>query len=166
MGVAGMPPSLTRTIPPARSPPVMTTSPAHCIQQVFETPNGYRNPATRVLCFPCRLRNESRLHPRFLGQIRCCCRSAREMNPGPIPKQWRFVRAGATSLIAPRLIETISHTRRTQPCTRIPISFLSRFHSPGIMGQIGRVCQLQAVRLFLASMERNIIWPVPSRFFG
>ena len=45
-----------------------------------------------------------------------------------------------------------------------PHSFLIRFNSPGIMGQIGRGGQIQAAT-FLASDGTNIIWPDPSRFF-
>ena len=81
----------------------------------------------------------------------------------PNPRNTAIIRAGDLADVTTYYRNDLAYMEDSA-VPKDPHSFLTRFTSPGITGQIARGGQTQAA-VFLASGGTNIIWPDPRRFF-
>ena len=83
---------------------------------------------------------------------------------GPNPRNMAIVRAGDLADRTTFFRNDLAYMEDPAGVPKDPHSFLTRFASPGITGEIARGGQMQAA-VFLASDGTNITVPEPSRFF-
>jgi hypothetical protein len=159
-GVAVGPPFFNENIPLRDQLPVINDVPgALAIQEVFSRAEWVSQPGDAAAYAPYLRKSPlpGVLSKSVLIQI---CKGD---ETGPNPRNIAIVRAGDLADRATFFRNDLAF-QEDPTVPKDPHSFLSRFNSPGITGQIGRGGQNQAA-VFLSSDGTNTIWPEPSRFF-
>jgi dienelactone hydrolase len=159
-GVAVGPPFFNENIPLRDQPPVINdVTGALAIQEVFENAEWVSEPGDAAAYAPYVRKSPLPGVPAKSVLLQVC----KGDETGPNPRNMAIVRAGDLADLTTFYRNDLAY-QEDPTVQKDPHSFLSRFNSPGIMGQIGRGGQIQAAT-FLASDGTNIVWPDPGRFF-
>jgi hypothetical protein len=159
-GVAVGPPFFNENIPLRDQPPVINdVAGALAIQEVFENAEWVSEAGDAAAYAPYLRKSPLPGVPSKSVLLQVC----KGDETGPNPRNMAIVRAGDLADRTTFYRNDLAY-QEDSTVSKDPHSFLSRFNSPGISGQIGRGGQNQAAT-FLASDGTNIIWPDPSRFF-
>jgi dienelactone hydrolase len=159
-GVAVAPPFFNENIPLRDQLPVINdVAGALAIQEVFEHAEWVSEAGDAAAYAPYLRKSPLPGVPPKSVLLQVC----KGDETGPNPRNMAIVRAGALADRTTFYRNDLAY-QEDPTVPKDPHSFLGRFTSPGIVGQIGRGGQNQATA-FLASDGTNIIWPDPSRFF-
>jgi dienelactone hydrolase len=159
-GVAVAPPFFNENIPLRDQPPVINdVAGALAIQEVFENAEWVSEAGDAAAYAPYLRKSPLPGVPSKSVLLQVC----KGDETGPNPRNMAIVRAGDLTDRTTFYRNDLAY-QEDSTVPKDPHSFLGRFTSPGVTGQIGRGGQNQAAA-FLASDGTNIIWPDPSRFF-
>jgi dienelactone hydrolase len=159
-GVAVGAPFFNENIPLRDLPPVINgVAGALAIQDVFENADWVSEPGDAAAYAPYLRKSPLPGVPPKSILIQIC----KGDETGPNPRNVAIVRAGDLADRSTFYRNDLAY-QEDPTVPKDPHGFLSRYTSPGIMGQIARGGQVQGAS-FLASDGSSIIWPDPSRFF-
>ena len=159
-GVAVGSPFFNENIPLRNLPPVINNvDGALAIQDVFENAEWVSEPGDAAAYAPYLRKSPLAGVPAKSVLLQIC----KGDETGPNPRNVAIVRAGDLADRATFYRNDLAY-QEDPTVPKDPHGFLSRYTSPGIMGQIARGGQVQGAS-FLASDGTSIIWPDPSRFF-
>jgi hypothetical protein len=159
-GVAVDPPFFNENIPLRNQPPVINdVAGALEIQEVLERAEWVSQAGDAAAYAPYLRKSPLPGVPPKSALLQIC----KGDETGPNPRNMAIVRAGDLADRVTFFRNDLAYME-DPAVPKDPHSFLNRFNSAGITGEIGRGGQIQ-VAVFLASDGTNIIWPEPSRFF-
>jgi hypothetical protein len=159
-GVAVGPPFFNENLPLRDQPPLINdVDGALAIQEAFENAEWVSQAGDAAAYAPYLRKSPLPGVPTKAVLLQVC----KGDETGPNPRNMAIVRAGDLADRTTFFRNDLAY-QEDPTVPKDPHSFLGRFTSPGITGQIGRGGQIQGAT-FLASDGTNIIWPDPSRFF-